>query len=116
MARALDDLSERERVIVRARLMTEEPRTLQDLGDELGVSKERVRQIEVRVVEKLRTVLDEAPRPGRLSARTADTSGARRERSGAGSIESAPLVQWSPAWASRPRLLDLGHGTPRTLY
>lgn len=59
VARALDDLSERERVIVRARLMTEEPRTLQDLGDELGVSKERVRQIEERVVEKLRAVLDD---------------------------------------------------------
>ena len=59
VARALDDLSEREQVIVRQRLMTEEPRTLQELGDELGVSKERVRQIEERVMEKLRARLDD---------------------------------------------------------
>jgi RNA polymerase sigma-32 factor len=59
VARALGDLSERERVIVRERFMTEEPRTLQELGDELGVSKERVRQIEERVREKLRASLDD---------------------------------------------------------
>jgi RNA polymerase sigma-32 factor len=58
VARALGDLTERERTIVRDRLMAEEPRTLQDLGEELGVSKERVRQIEERVREKLRARLD----------------------------------------------------------
>jgi RNA polymerase sigma-32 factor len=56
---ALRDLSERERMIVRARLMSDEPRTLQDLGVELGVSKERVRQIEERACLKLRAKLEE---------------------------------------------------------
>jgi RNA polymerase sigma-32 factor len=51
---ALSDLSDREKLIVRDRLMAEDPRTLQELGLELGVSKERVRQIEQRTLTKLR--------------------------------------------------------------
>ena len=51
---ALRDLNARERLIVRDRLMADEPRTLQELGDELGVSKERVRQLEQRTLVKLR--------------------------------------------------------------
>jgi len=56
---ALGQLTDRERLIVRARLMSDEPRTLQDLGVELGVSKERVRQIEERACHKLRASLEE---------------------------------------------------------
>ncbi len=56
---ALLDLTERERLIVEERIMAEEPRTLQELGDQLGVSKERVRQIEERVCTKLRARLEE---------------------------------------------------------
>jgi RNA polymerase sigma-32 factor len=51
---ALRDLTDREKLIVRERLMADEPRTLQDLGTELGVSKERVRQLEQRTMTKLR--------------------------------------------------------------
>jgi RNA polymerase sigma-32 factor len=56
---ALRELTDRERLIVRARLMSDEPRTLQDLGVELGVSKERVRQLEERACVKLRARLEE---------------------------------------------------------
>jgi RNA polymerase sigma-32 factor len=56
---ALRELSERERMIVRERLMTDEPRTLQELGVKLGVSKERVRQLEERARGKLRARLEE---------------------------------------------------------
>jgi RNA polymerase sigma-32 factor len=54
---ALRDLTDRERMIVRERLMSDDPRTLQELGEKLGVSKERVRQIEERACGKLRAKL-----------------------------------------------------------
>jgi RNA polymerase sigma-32 factor len=56
---ALRELSERERMIVRERIMTDDPRTLQELGVKLGVSKERVRQLEERACGKLRAKLEE---------------------------------------------------------
>jgi RNA polymerase sigma-32 factor len=56
---ALRDLTDRERMIVRERLMSDDPRTLQELGVKLGVSKERVRQIEERARGKLRAKLEE---------------------------------------------------------
>lgn len=51
---AVSHLDEREQMIVKARLMTEDPPTLQELGNRLGVSKERVRQLEERARSKLR--------------------------------------------------------------
>ncbi len=56
---AVDHLDERERMIVRERFMKEEPPTLQELGSRLGVSKERVRQLEERARMKLRGELAE---------------------------------------------------------
>ena len=50
---ALSVLNERERRIFEARRLAEEPITLEELADEFGVSRERVRQIEVRAFEKV---------------------------------------------------------------
>ncbi len=55
---AMRGLSDRERLIVRERMMNDEPLTLQALGDMLGVSKERVRQLEERARGKLREQLE----------------------------------------------------------
>ena len=54
---ALKKLSEREQHIIRERHMQYETVTLEDLGKKLGVSKERVRQLESRALEKLRDSL-----------------------------------------------------------
>ena len=51
---ALDQLPRREARIIRARLLMDETLTLEELGQELGVSKERVRQLEARALSKLR--------------------------------------------------------------
>ncbi len=56
---AVGDLDDRERLIVQERLMKEDPPTLQELGARLGVSKERVRQLEERARSKLRGELSE---------------------------------------------------------
>jgi RNA polymerase sigma-32 factor len=50
---ALSVLNDRERRIFEARRLSEEPVTLEDLAAEFGVSRERVRQIEVRAFEKV---------------------------------------------------------------
>ena len=58
--RALSTLNDRERLIVRARQLAEEPRTLESLGAELKLSKERVRQLEAAAYGKLRRSLEAA--------------------------------------------------------
>ncbi|PSC05881.1 RNA polymerase factor sigma-32 [Alsobacter soli] len=61
---ALTVLSERELNILRERRLSEESATLESLGDRLGISKERVRQIESRAMEKLRrALLERHPEP-----------------------------------------------------
>ncbi|MCQ0987989.1 RNA polymerase factor sigma-32 [Jiella marina] len=54
---ALDVLSERELKIIRERRLQDDGATLEALGTKLGISKERVRQIETRALEKLRVAL-----------------------------------------------------------
>jgi RNA polymerase sigma-32 factor len=54
---AMRRLDKRERRIAHARFLSDEPSTLEELGKELGVSKERVRQLEVRVRDKLKGAL-----------------------------------------------------------
>jgi RNA polymerase sigma-32 factor len=61
---ALGALNERELSIIRDRRLREEGATLESLGERLGISKERVRQIESRALEKLKLALLKAnPQP-----------------------------------------------------
>ncbi len=55
---ALNNLNERERFIVRERKLRDDPRTLESLGDELNLSKERVRQLEAAAFQKMRKALE----------------------------------------------------------
>ncbi len=57
---ALKVLSDRERRIFEARRLSENPITLEELSEEFGVSRERVRQIEVRAFEKVQKAVREA--------------------------------------------------------
>ncbi len=58
LAEALGSLSARERLIIAERKLRDEPRTLESLGQELGLSKERVRQLEAQALTKLRKRLE----------------------------------------------------------
>ena len=53
LSNAMGELSERERDIIEARRLRDDPATLEELSQKYGVSRERVRQIEVRAFEKL---------------------------------------------------------------
>ena len=53
MRDAIESLNPREQRIIQARRLTEPPLTLEDLSEEFEVSRERIRQIEVRAFEKL---------------------------------------------------------------
>jgi RNA polymerase sigma-32 factor len=57
VGRALKSLSAREAAIIRARMMDDQTATLESLGGKLGISKERVRQIEHQALRKLKTAL-----------------------------------------------------------
>ena len=69
LAQAIAELPHRERRIIAERRLREEATTLEKLGRELGVSKERVRQLEARAIGRLRAALlrlmpdQAAPRP-----------------------------------------------------
>ena len=54
---AMDSLNDREKHILTERRLIDEPKTLEDLSQVYGVSRERIRQIEVRAFEKLQAAL-----------------------------------------------------------
>ena len=73
--RALGTLNPRERRIIEARKLVEDPITLEELSSEFNVSRERVRQIEVRAFEKLQSAvvknlaaIEAGAQPARLGA------------------------------------------------
>ena len=59
LIRFREQLKGKEAVIFDKRLLTEEPMTLQEIGDRFGISRERVRQIESRLKKKLKSYLEE---------------------------------------------------------
>jgi len=70
LGEALTVLNERERRIFEARRLSEEPMTLEELSSEFGISRERVRQIEVRAFEKVQDAVKAAAKRQTQSLRT----------------------------------------------
>jgi len=54
-----ESLEERDQKLLDERVLAEEPKTLAELGEELGISRERVRQLEARIVDRLRDYMRE---------------------------------------------------------
>ncbi|MGK2740572.1 RNA polymerase sigma factor RpoH [Tepidicaulis sp. LMO-SS28] len=75
---AMQTLNEREMHILTERRLKDNPATLEDLSQEYGISRERVRQIEVRAFEKLQKAMRDAMKQQRQTQReaTADFAGA----------------------------------------
>ncbi len=67
LAVAMEALNERERHILEERRLKENPTTLEELSQEYGISRERVRQIEVRAFEKLQKAIRNAAIEERLA-------------------------------------------------
>ena len=63
---AMEILNDRERKILAARRLQEDPQTLEELSQEFGISRERVRQIEVRAFEKLQKAMKSAAMDSRI--------------------------------------------------
>ena len=63
LAQAMNKLNDRERIIVRARRLQDDPTTLDSLGEQLGISRERVRQIETRAIEKMTRFIQDKEKP-----------------------------------------------------
>ena len=63
---AMKHLNPRERHIFEERRLNESPKTLEELSIEYGISRERVRQIEVRAFEKLQRSIKKAAMDARL--------------------------------------------------
>ncbi|MBQ8676998.1 MAG: RNA polymerase factor sigma-32 [Alphaproteobacteria bacterium] len=57
MRQCLAQLSEREQYVIKNRLLTSTPKTLGEMGEELGVSRERIRQIEEASIKKLKELV-----------------------------------------------------------
>ena len=77
LASALTTLNDRERRIFEARRLSEDPATLEQLSTEFGVSRERIRQIEVRAFEKVQKAVQKSAKASESeAAAVAEAAGA----------------------------------------
>jgi RNA polymerase sigma-32 factor len=101
---ALKILNKRERHIVNERHLKDDPATLQDLSQQCNISRERVRQIEVRAVEKLRKAMKVNTRPHRASknAPSAVRASVTNCESPSGRCLYSPIKtrQWAEYWTA----------------
>ncbi len=77
LSSAMAVLNERERRVFEARRLAEEPATLEELSEEFGVSRERIRQIEVRAFEKVQKAVTARARQAEAPAAALEAAGHR---------------------------------------
>ncbi len=95
---ALTVLNDRERRIFEARRLSDEPITLEQLSDEFDISRERVRQIEVRAFEKVQA----AVKAGRRQDRRPRRRGRAKAPAHLKSLRMRALADSLPALAATP--------------
>ncbi|HER27440.1 MAG TPA: RNA polymerase sigma factor RpoH [Rhodospirillales bacterium] len=76
LSSAMAELSDRERDIIAERRLNDSPLTLEQLGQRYGISRERVRQLEVRAFEKIQKTVVEAASRNELDAENIDLAAA----------------------------------------
>lgn len=96
LTHAMKSLNARERHILTERRLKDEPTTLEDLSKEYGISRERVRQIEVRAFEKLQRAIKAQPAAIRVSAKIASIRFMPVSASGGTDAPSAPCRTRAP--------------------
>ena len=84
LAGALKTLNERERHILIERRLKDNPTTLEELSQQYGISRERVRQIEVRAFEKLQKAMKAQIAERRMQSQAAVAARSSSERATAG--------------------------------
>lgn len=119
LAGALKGLPERERQIIEARHLSEKPPTLQEMGDKLGISAERVRQLEAQALRRMRRSVAGMEKLAKFDPRHAGLSEAqlrqRREAAKArwqGQVLAEGEKRWMPggnraAWKFSRRMARL---------
>ncbi len=113
LEQAIETLNERERHILQERRLTDNPATLEDLSKEYGISRERVRQIEVRAFEKVQKAVKNA-----FIQRQLGRTGRKRPR-GTGRIASIESIETRssppPDWQQGRRISFVaGSSSPGT--
>ena len=98
---ALARLTARERHIINARFLAEQPTTLEDLGATFGVSRERIRQIEVRALQKAQERSARLPRRNASCAKTVLTYHVHSDSDCGFATQAALATAYLPAISAR---------------
>jgi RNA polymerase sigma-32 factor len=110
---ALTVLNDRERRIFEARRLTDKPRTLEELAEEFNISRERVRQIEVRSFEKVQKAVRHRVAAMQTPETPAASNTASASWAASTGIHNRSDAQWTagamplPAVASRGSTLSM---------
>lgn len=104
-------LTSQERQVIRQRYLSPRPKTLKELSDELKISKERIRQVEKRAFQKLRTILSKYAKTFRIDMLKDKVRRKRRTRE---EMELARMIQGEIKQKKRRKRKTLTKAEPPT--